>query len=378
MIHPHRYHHSVGCRNPTLRRTQRGSSGTNVVLVLVLVGLAAATIALLYWRSVGRAMQEQQPQPAAGPAPFDAASAQTELEALQEHFNQTGVRGLTADASLASVRRFVEKYPRFAPGRTLLAQVLIYANQLQGAYEQLVLSLDLDPNQPEVHLLAGTVACQLNRFDDATRHYSTAVGLEPSNARYRLYLAQVYFNQQKIEQARTTALEALRLDSSLHQAYALLADLYAQQNKLSLALTEIDHALAQAPATGRSTVLAYVRRKAQFLRRNNQPEESLLTLRSLGPSEQVRPDVLEDMAICWSMLGEPAKSAALFEDALAMDPSQWRFAAAAARWRLRMGDRDAAQRHLDTLRRINPSAPEIPELEAQLRGPSIHGSANGG
>lgn len=322
-------------------------------------------------------MREQQPQSAAGPAPFDATLAQAELEALQEHFNQTGVKGLTADADLTAVRRFIEKYPRFALGRTLLAQVLIYANQLQGAYEQLVLSLDLDPNQPEVHLLAGTVACQLNRFDDAARHYSTAVGLEPSNARYRLYLAQVYFKQQKIEQARTTALEALRLDSSLHQAYALLADLYAQQNKLSLALTEIDHALAQAPATGRSTVLAYVRRKAQFLRRDNRPEEALLTLRSLGPSEQVRADVLEDMAICWSMLGEPAKSAALFEDALAMDPSQWRFAAAAARWRLRMGDRDAAQRHLDTLRKINPAAPEIPELEARLRSPSTHHSAEG-
>jgi tetratricopeptide (TPR) repeat protein len=346
-----------------------------VVLFLIAIGLIAATLAVIYWRSVARAVQDGISERSSAQPAWNEKTAEKELTALQEHFNQTAVDKGDPQADLAAANQLVERYPRYASAHTLLAQVLMYQGQLAPAYDQLILSLGLDPNQAEVSLLAGTLANELGRVDEAVHQYSTAVGLNPTHAVYRLHLAQGYWKQNKIDKARGTILEALKIDSSLHEGYAMLCEVYAQQNKLSLALSEIDKAIAFLPAQDRRDRVAYTRRKSQLIRRDNKPDEALLTLRTLTPIEQMDPAVLDDMAVCWSMLGQPEKSAGLFEDALVLSPTQWPFAVSAARWRLKSGDLAAAERLLAGARRINPGAPQIAQLEEEIKAAAARAGA---
>ncbi len=343
--------------------------GRWVVAALLVSGVVAGAITVSYWRSQARWMdrpsQDTSPD-AAGAAPWDEQQAKTQLESVQQQFNQIAADHRQAQPVLQEAKRLVERYPQYAPTRTLLGQILLYDEQFDQAYDQFLLSLDLDGQQPEVQLLAGTLAFKLDRVDRATHHYLMAVGLDTANPRYRLHLAQAYLKQRQDQLARDALLEALRIDSSLHEAYAMLSDMYAKQNRLSLALPQIQAAIDQAPASQRSQQTMYVCRKAQLLRRANRADEALLTLQGLDTHQQRQIQVMQEVALCWSALGQPDQAAVVFEQAMADDPTQWSWVAHAAHWRFKAGQPDAARRHLATLQRINPRAPMIPELEASL------------
>jgi len=345
--------------------------GTWVAAGLVLLGTTAAIITVSYWTAQGRWLRgqtqaKQTHRAAAGPAKWDANAADAELDELKQVFEQIAADNQPIGALTQATLRVVERYPMYAPTHTFFGQVWLYQEQLEKAYEQFELSLDLDGQQPETHLLAGTIAYKLGRPDHAIGHYSKAVGLEPSNPRYRLHLAQGYVSQHRNQEARDVLLEALQIDSRLHEAYAALSHLYAQQNKPILALSQIQKAIDHTPASQRAQQVLYIRRKSRLLLRDNQPESSLMTLQNLNPSEQSDPRVLEEMAICWSMLGQLDQAAVVFEKAMVANPTQWTLVANAARWRIKAGDQAAARQHLQRLRQIQPRAQVIEHLEAQL------------
>ncbi len=345
----------------------RRGRGNWVVLSLLVIGIIAGMAAVRYWNMQARFLkQPQEPAEGAGAAVWDEQVAGGELATLGEQFNELAGDGGDAQAIVKQAWRLVERYPKFAAARTLLGQILLYQDRFGEALEQFELSLGLNARQPEVHLLAGTLAGKLGDFNKATHHYSMAVGLDAHEPRYKLHLAQAYVTAHRQDEARDLLLEALRLDSSLHQGYALLADIYAQQNRLTLALPQIQKAIDQTPVSQRGTQVVYIRRKAALLRRDNRPQQALLVLDALSPSEQLDPGVMHEMAVCWSILGKPGQAAELYERVLAKAPTRWELAAEAAKWRIKAGDVDAARRLVDHARNVNPRAAVIQELEQEL------------
>jgi len=345
-----------------------GYSGAWVVVALVFLGIAAAVGARKYWVMQGKSLEAKNEgaDREAGARLWDEEAANAELDELQARFTQVVGDGLDSSTILSDAQRLVERYPKYAAGRTLLAQAFMYRDQIEQGYDQLKLSLELDQQQAEVHLLAGTLALKLGRVEQAHRHYLAAVGLDVGNVRYRLHLAQTYLKLDQSDQARGALLEAIKIDSASHEAYFLLAEMYAQQNKLSLALPQLDRAIQHTPISERDRVVLYTRRKAKLLVRDQRVQEALLSLQNLRPQEQDDPLVMHEMAIYWSMLGRPGEAAELYEQALARHPTQGELAGGAAHWRWVAGDRQAAIKHLEMLRRINPRSELIAQLEAKL------------
>lgn len=345
---------------------RRGGAGRWVVVGILLLGCLAGVIAVSYWSAVGRPDGADQVD-GAGSVAWDEQAAIAELSGVQEQFNVAAVDGKPVEGVLAAAVRFAEKYPRVPEGRTLLAQIYLYQGQPRKALDELRLSLELDPRQAEVHLLAGTVAMSLADQEAAVHHYSMAVGLESAQPRYHLHLAQAYLGQGEHDKARRLLMQVLQLDSGSHAAHAMLSGMYAGQNKLGLALDQIGKAIERTPVSDLPTRMAYVQRQARLLRRDNRPEEALLVLDTLGPRGRSEPMVLEETALCWAMMGKPDRAAGVYEDALKGDPAAWQYAAAAGMWRIKAGDTDAAMTHLELLRKINPRAEAIGVLEDALR-----------
>ncbi len=343
---------------------------------MLLLGAVAGTASVSYWGLQGKWMRERDAEQDAGPDVWDEPAARVELQQLQEQFNQLASKKGQTDHLITEIQRFVERYPKYAQGRILLAQAMIHDEQYEQAYEQFNLSLELDGQQPEVQLLAGTLAYKLDRLNDAVRHYSMAVGLAPANPRYRLHLAQVYLRQRQDEQARNELLAALRADSSMHEAYAALAQLYAQQNKITLALAQTQKAVEHTPVSEPAKRVQYLRHQTKLLLRDNRPQEALLTLESLTPDQRAQPQVMADMATCWSMLDQPDRAAQLYEQAAAANPTRWRLVAMATSWRLKANDVEAARAHLATLTRLRPQAPEVQELRAVLEQAALQPATN--
>jgi tetratricopeptide (TPR) repeat protein len=272
------------------------------------------------------------------------------------------------------VEALVRKYPRFASGHTALGNVYSLAARSGEAYDEFCRSLELQPLQPELRINAGTLAMQLDRYPEALAHFSKALGLDPGNARYLVFRGDVLLKLNKTNEAQLDALSALRLDSNCHEAYALLSDLDARQGPTmtAQALEQIQRAIDCVPIGERPTQATYVRKKAALLRRDARWEDALNTLRGLSPESKMKPEVVEEMALCWMGLGRPADAAENYEKALQLagadNPTpDWRLAAGAVRWRLKADDKAKARTDLNVLKFIKPDAPEIAEFEKVLK-----------
>lgn len=332
-----------------------------LALIAFLAAVLLIILASVYWTRRAR------PAGAAGSVPFDPVVASSELETLGQRVNEDITDGVITASVAADVRAFVERYPKFAPARTLWAQTLMVSGDASAAFDEFERSLELDPGQPQVHDLAAALAEKLGRLDRAAWHYSQAIALDAQRVDYRLKLANVYLRQHNSDQALKLILQALRMDSDQHLAYAMLADLYASEGKLDLALDQIQKAIEHTPIAQRPKQITYLRTRAAYLRRANRPQESLQVLSSLSPQERLEPGVLADLALCWSMLGQPQKAALEYEAAFEAQPTRALWAIEAARWQLKAGNPAAAAAHLATARALDSSAPSLADLQAQSR-----------
>jgi tetratricopeptide (TPR) repeat protein len=333
------------------------------LVVLALLG------AIVLWAPGRGGSPKPGPAPSAPPTSAEIEAINAELAELGDLFGQAMDNDRDMRPVLDRIDRFIADHPDTAGAYTLRGQVLAYAGRTEAALESLQQSLKLQPRQADVQVLAGTAAMGLQRYEEARKHYETALSIEPDNGKYAVYLANVQQRLGQDDEAVTTLLIALRRDSKLHSAYALLSDIYAKQNKVSMALDQIDRTLEATPVTDAGMRTAYTLKRAALLRRDNKPAEALATLEALPADARLRAEVLRDTATCWAMLGKPAMAAEMYERVLTADPSNDTAAAEAAQWWLKADNPEAALNNLNALRRINPRHPAISDLESKLRTP---------
>jgi tetratricopeptide (TPR) repeat protein len=329
--------------------------------------LLAAIVAVALW-GPGRGDESVDTPTDPPPAHADPQALDAELTELGDLFGLVMDNKRDAQPLIDRIDRLIADYPDLAAAHMLRGQVLMYTGRLDPALASMDRSLEIEPRQADVHLLAGTMAMQMDRVEVARYHYEQALAIEPDNGRHAVFLANVQHKLGQDDEAVATLLAALRRDSQLHSAYALMSDIYTKQNKLGMALDQIERAIEATPVDNPRTHVAYSLKRAALFRRDNQPAESLAVLGALPPDARLRPDVLRDTATSWALLGKPALAAEHYENVLTVDPSNDHAAAEAARWWIKAGDTEAAGRNLQTLRRINPRHPAIPELDAVIIG----------
>lgn len=302
---------------------------------------------------------------------IDESAVQAQIELIEQRLQSALEHGRELDSLIRDLQELINHYPQLARPRTLLAHMLLLIGDQERAYAVFLEVLKLEPNQPEVQLNAGTAATQIGKLEEAQRHYSAAVRLNPANGRFRLHLAQVYIQRGLYDKARRTLVQSLQVDSSLHRAHALLSDVMAKQNKIGAALDQIHRALEIVGRDKKDSQIQYIQKRAYLLRRNNQPEMALEVLREMvrqAPEETLLDlRVAQEMAACWSMMGEPEKAASYYENLLALDPVNDLAAARAVHWFIRAGDLDSAVRNVDLLRNINPRFEALPRLQQEIR-----------
>jgi tetratricopeptide (TPR) repeat protein len=352
------------------------SRGRWVVVALVALGLCAAALAVAYWKGVARRTWPEGPpstasadpiREGAGAAPWDPKQAEAELSELAERINRSAGSDRDRGAMVEAARRLVERYPRFAEARSLLGKLLLDAHRTEDAYKEFQTSLGLDPQQPDVELLSGTIAKGRGDAEAALRHYGRAAEIQPENPLYKLYVAQMYFDRGDYERVRSMMLELVRRDSAYYPAYGMLADVYTKQRKFGLAVQQADKAVENTPISKYKERAVYVRKKAEILKSDNKPDQALEVLRSLPENEREKREVVAVMAECWAMLRQPANAAAEYERAIEASPGDAELLEGAITWRLKAGDKDAARKHLATLRGINPRLNSVQRFDEELR-----------
>jgi len=338
---------------------QSSAPGRQLVAVIILAAVTVGIIGAAYVRIARRA--EKTPEPDA--AQLDVDQAKEELRLLTQTYLSIHDQRDKLGPFIEAVRKFVERNEQYAPGHKLLGQIRLDAGRSREALDSLEQSLDLNQRQPELRCMAGVVAEKLGDMDKAAKYFLEAIGLDPRNGQFRMHLANVYLHRNELAESKHTFLEALRMDSSLHEAHAALSGIYDQEGRRLLAITQIRKAVELTLMSERTKHVIYVRKQAKLELRDGRPDDALRTLQSLTMKERFEPAIMEDMATCWANKSRPDLAAELYEDALAIFPTNWRYVAGAANWRLLADDNKAFERHLRMLRRLDSSLPVIAVLE---------------
>ena len=334
-----------------------------VIVAGLLIGVCGGTL-FLKLRAQGFSFSPEMANgPTTGPSVDDAAE---EIDQLQHAFVDLVEKKSPASGLVSSGEDIANRYPNNDAAQMLFGQILLNDHQYQAAYSQMIKSLAIRPHQPEVELLAGTIAHDLKQDNLAEIHYRNAVQLDPANPRIRMHLAQLYFDRKDYNVAASIALDILQRDSSSHQACAMLADILVEKGDIRHAIETFQTAIEKTPAKDHELRSIYIRKKAALHRRLNEPTLSLQALRQLDPKETTTTEVIEEIAQSWALLGRPEQAAEVYDDAAALNPTNWQFSAGAARWYINAGDKPNAQRHIQLIRQYNKKLPVIAELEDQI------------
>jgi len=347
-------------------------TGSWVVVAMIALGIAAGTVAFIYWTKYVTVGEKDKSRPAV----FDPEVANKELAQLDDDLAEAK-RVRRFNAVLDKAKAFIARYPKYPPAYTLLAKVYIEMYEWPRAYDELQKSLALASNQPMVHHLAGTMQYEMRDFEKAEEHYRAAHVLNPNDPLHIVYIAQVCIRTNRMEEASLKLLEAIALDSRSHEAYATMSDLFMKQNDTTRALQNIEKALDFAATNERAVVVPYILKKAAILRRDDPAAAMQLLENDLQDSEMIDPFVAPDIALTWAALGHPEKAAEFYDKATAANPTEWVLIRGAAEWSVKANDLPAAKRHLRTLEKLDPHLPAIKEVremiakaEAQPRGSS--------
>jgi len=333
----------------------RGASSVLVVVVIVVVIAAAIAVGVLTQTR--------------GPAAPDPAKAQADIELLAQKLSLAIQNQRDTRVLLEPAKQLAQRYEGFASAHTLYGQALMHNGQLRPAAAQLRQALALEPDHAQAHALLGAVHIQLEAYDAARSNLQQAISLDDQNPAHRVKLANLELLAGDLPAAERAALDALRLNSKQHQAYVVLSHVAEQRKQLDLAQQQMGKAIDALPGEEEANRIAYVRRRAKLLRRDNRPQDALAALRALPPQLLFRMEVADDTAVTYGMMSQPASAAQVYVSVLHIQQVNDRAMAEAARWYLKAGLRDEAREMVERLTRVNPRYPDLNDLRRQLATP---------
>lgn len=226
------------------------------------------------------------------------------------------------------LERTVRAHPNDQELRLAYAESLMGLSRFADAYEQYDRAVALGEDRAEYRFAAGMAASQAKLLEQAEAQWIKARQLDPSNPQYPLYLAQLQRKLGRNDEARANLVVACKLDPGLAVAWGTLSAIALDENHLASALQHAEKAGALEPDNALWRIL-----RAQILRRDNRPREALEALLSI-PEAQRRTSkpVLEQVALCYGLLNQPADAARMYLEALEGNPDDADLTFEAAVW----------------------------------------------
>ena len=129
------------------------------------------------------------------------------------------------EEALATFREVLEISPDFALAYAGMGDVLFHMERFEESIDAIDRALSLQPDlgaAGSLHRLAGQAAQQLNRMDEAARHYAEAIRIDPGDTTAIDRLAMLRFGEQQYDAALTLYRNLVELTPDSAQTYSNL------------------------------------------------------------------------------------------------------------------------------------------------------------
>jgi tetratricopeptide (TPR) repeat protein len=228
-----------------------------------------------------------------------ALALRPEWEIAAVHNGRILQRVSAADAS-EFYRGYLEKYPASNEVRVAYTRVLIGANEIDQAREQVQWLLDKNPEDAEITLAAGLLATEMGDFDvtEASFKKALTLGYKDTNAVY-FHLGQIYEETNRPDLAME-AYQQVKSGGRYLPAQIRYADLLALKGHLQEARAH----LQKLPAANDQQAAHLILAEAQILRRSKAHQEVYDLLDAGLKKLPDYPELLYDRALAADKLGK--------------------------------------------------------------------------
>ncbi|MCC5829964.1 MAG: tetratricopeptide repeat protein [Phycisphaeraceae bacterium] len=365
--------------------SRRGGAAVNALALVVLL-IVAVALTVVYFRSLDDRIE-----------PIDTASL--EFDSLAER-TARAIADRRPERVFDDAAAFVQRHPEFALGHRLIGQIWyekgvhdrdLRPSAWQSAQSHWHRSLELDPEQDGLRLLAGDLAMKRQEPQEAEELFAELVRRNPDNLTHSLRLAFAWINLGRFEEAERRIDLAARLDDRRYESFYLRGVLAGRRaldpemddaQRRSLLLEAIDHVergrerLEDKVLEERERYITVVRHLAGLHRRlavasggdRGAAESALALLQppTLFETEAMELEIVREIAQAYELLDRPERAAMQYQMASIRNPREWRLAHGAAKWWIRAGRLDHAESHLQRLRTLARERPGLELLQQRL------------
>ncbi len=294
---------------------------------LILGALVSILLIVLALRSL-IGTTEQTAEPVSEQAASEATTAP--LQTIEQVLESVQVYVSSEDypPAIAILKGAIARYPLDVDLRLALGDLYMMTKDYPLAYEQYVASIEhSDGAVPQAQFTAGTLANMIDQPELALVHYQSALDADPNNADYALYLANIQFKLNKLDEAKASLAIASRLSPDRAIVYGTWAQIALRQNKLTIASQQIDKARKLEP-----TLPAWIILDAKIQKRLGEPERAIELLTSLPEAGLNGPEAMKLLAESYGMIGRADEAASRMVDYATMHSNDAQAAFDAAIW----------------------------------------------
>jgi len=295
-------------------------------LGLVVAGLVSVVLIILAARSLLSGSPESLPAPPITESVQQAAPIETIEQVLESV--QVYVSAEDYPPAVAILKAALGKYPLDADLRFALVDLYMLTQDFSLAYEQIVAAIEqTDGVDAKSQFTAGTLANTIDQPEMALVHYQAAMRGDPNNADYPLYLANIQFKLNKLDEAKASLAIAARLAPDRAMVWATWAKISLRQNKLALAQQHIEKTRRLEPHVPAWTIL-----EANIQKRSGNPERAIELLSALSQDALNDAESMRLLAESYGMIGRPEDAASRMVDFATLNNESAQAAFDAAIW----------------------------------------------
>ena len=167
------------------------------------------------------------------------------------HLDNLNINDLIAQKNFDEAKIHCEKLlsqrPDFHEAYRSLGRIAFEQGDREKSVAYVLKSLELNPNQADLHTNVAVTLTELNKFDQAIEHFNKSLQLNPNQTGIHFGIANIFEQQQKLEQAAEIYRKVLQSKPNMAPAHNNLGKILLLQGKYEQAAAHCIRALQINP-----------------------------------------------------------------------------------------------------------------------------------
>jgi tetratricopeptide (TPR) repeat protein len=226
----------------------------------------------------------------------------------------------------SELRAAIESDPKLLKAHVKMAQLLIMANQIDQAKDEVAKIHNLDPNNADYFSMSAAIAARQNKTDEAIEDAQKSLSISPSNMHAAAILVSIYAESDPAKAEKIIA-EAIRLNPDEEDLQMIQVRLFAKQNKIDQAIDAMKKVIKRYPEKP-----IYISQLANYYISQNRAGEAETMLQQIVKEQPENTDIKLALVEFTAKQHKPEDALALLTQYSGAEPNNYKLRSTLARF----------------------------------------------